>query len=116
MPIILFSLGGVRRKRGAMFWTFVLVIIGLIINRFNVSMLAMNLKQGYFYFPHWMEFAISIGLVADALLVVWLAHKLLPVVTHEEPGDTTKMRSFSFHSKFRNIRFIVLPNLSLEGV
>jgi hypothetical protein len=31
-----------------------------------------------------MEFAISIGLVADALLVIWLAHRFLPIVSHEE--------------------------------
>jgi hypothetical protein len=31
-----------------------------------------------------MEFAISAGLVADALLVIWLAHRFLPIAHHEE--------------------------------
>ena len=48
-------------------------------NRFNVSMLALAMRPGYTYFPHWMEVAISVALVADALLVIWLAYRLLPV-------------------------------------
>jgi Ni/Fe-hydrogenase subunit HybB-like protein len=55
-----------------------------MLNRFNVSMLALEIRPGYTYFPHWMEFAISIALVADALLVIWLAHRLLPIVRHEK--------------------------------
>jgi len=55
-----------------------------MLNRFNVSMLVLDMRPGTIYFPHWMEFAISVGLVADALLVIWLAHRLLPIVHHEE--------------------------------
>ena len=61
-----------------------LVIVGLVLNRFNVSMLALAIRPGYTYFPHWMEFAVSAGLVADALLVTWLANRLLLIVQHEE--------------------------------
>ncbi len=78
-PMWLFSLPAVRQSRRAVFWTALLVIAGLMLNRFNVSMLAMGMRPGYSYFPHWMEFAVSVGLVADGLLVVWLAHKLLPI-------------------------------------
>jgi len=84
LPIILFSFAGVRQNRNAVFWVSVLVIIGLVLNRFNVSMLALDMRPGTVYFPHWMEFAISVGLVADALLVIWLAHRFLPIVSHEE--------------------------------
>jgi Ni/Fe-hydrogenase subunit HybB-like protein len=84
LPIILFSLPDIRQSRRGIFWTSVLVILGLMFNRFNVSMLALSMRPGYLYFPHWMEFAISIGLVADALLVVWLAYRFLPIVQHEE--------------------------------
>ncbi|HJX12976.1 MAG TPA: Ni/Fe-hydrogenase cytochrome b subunit [Dehalococcoidales bacterium] len=80
LPIILFSMSGMRQSRNAVFWTSVLVVIGLVLNRFNVSMLALGIRPGYAYFPHWMEFAISVGLVADALLVIWLAHRFLPIV------------------------------------
>ncbi len=84
VPIILFSMSDVRQNRSAVFWTSVLIIIGLVINRFNVSMLALGMRPGYFYFPHWMEFAVSVGLVADALLVIWLAHRFLPIAHQEQ--------------------------------
>jgi len=88
LPIILFSMPSVRQSRSKIFWCAVLVIIGLIFNRFNASMLALGMRPGYSYFPHWMEVAISVGLVADALLVIWLAHRFLPMVSHEEaPGE-----------------------------
>ena len=56
----------------------------LIFNRFNVSMLALSMRPDFTYFPHWMEVAISAALVADALLVIWLAYRFLPIVEHEE--------------------------------
>jgi Ni/Fe-hydrogenase subunit HybB-like protein len=84
IPIVLFSIPDVRRNWNAVLWTSVMVILGLVLNRFNVSMLALDMRPGYTYFPHWMEFAISVGLVADALLVIWLAHRFLPIVRYEE--------------------------------
>lgn len=84
LPIILFSLPSIRQSSTRLFWCAGLVVAGLVLNRFNVSMLALDIRPGYTYFPHWMEFAISVGLVADALLVTWLANRLLPIAQHEE--------------------------------
>jgi Ni/Fe-hydrogenase subunit HybB-like protein len=83
-PIVLFSISDVRQNRNAVFWTSVLVIAGLMFNRFNVTLLALAVRPGYEYFPHWMEIAVSVGLVADALLVVWLAHRFLPMAGQEK--------------------------------
>ncbi|MFC1949945.1 NrfD/PsrC family molybdoenzyme membrane anchor subunit [Chloroflexota bacterium] len=79
LPIILLSLPGVRQSTRTLFWCAVLVIAGLVFNRFNVSMLALAIRPGYTYSPHWMEVAISVGLIADAMLVIWLAHRFLPM-------------------------------------
>ncbi len=84
LPIVLFSMPNIRQSRKGIFWSAVLVILGLVFNRFNVSMLALAMRPGFTYFPHWMEVAISVGLVADALLVIWLAYRLLPMTQHEE--------------------------------
>ncbi len=84
LPIILFSTPSVRQNSKGVFWSAVLVVLGLIFNRFNVSMLALAMRPGFSYFPHWMEIAISAGLVADAVLVIWLAHNLLPMAHQEE--------------------------------
>jgi Ni/Fe-hydrogenase subunit HybB-like protein len=84
LPIIFFSVPKVRQSRSGFFWCATLVVLGLILNRFNVSMLALAIRPGFTYFPHWMEVAISAALVADALLVIWLAYRLLPIAHHEE--------------------------------
>ena len=84
-PIILFSMKSIRKSDTKLFWCAVLVVLGLMINRFNVSMFAFAIRPGYTYFPSWMEFAISAGLVADTMLVIWLAYKLLPMM-QDEPG------------------------------
>ena len=34
-----------------------------------------------------MEIAISAGLVANALLVIWLAHRFLPITPREETAE-----------------------------
>ena len=84
LPIILLSMPSVRQSRGGVFWSAVLVVMGLIFNRFNVSMLALSMRPGFTYSPHWMEVAISAALVADAMLVIWLAYRFLPMTNHEE--------------------------------
>jgi len=83
-PIILLSRPAIRQSRRGVFWSSVLVIFGLVLNRFNVSMLALGMRPGFNYFPHWMEIAISVALVADALLVIWLSYRFLHIAEHEE--------------------------------
>jgi Ni/Fe-hydrogenase subunit HybB-like protein len=83
LPIILFSIPSVRQSRAKLFWSAALVIVGLMLNRFNVSMLALGMRPGYSYFPHWMEAAVSAGLIADAMLIYMAANKVLPVMHHK---------------------------------
>jgi len=89
LPIILLSMPSIRQSRSAIFWSAVLVVLGLVFNRFNVSMLALSMRPGFTYFPHWMEVAISAALVADAMLVIWLAYRFLPMTDHEEVAEVT---------------------------
>ena len=87
-PIVLFSMKSFRRSDTRLFWGAALVVAGLMLNRFNVSMLWLDMRPGFSYAPHWMELAISAGLVADSMLVMWLAYKLLPILQHDpvHPG------------------------------
>jgi Ni/Fe-hydrogenase subunit HybB-like protein len=84
LPIILFSIPKVRQNRAALFGTALLVIGGLIFNRFNVSLFWQAIRPGYTYFPHWMEFAVSAGVVAWAVIVFMLAIRLLPIAEHHD--------------------------------
>ncbi|MBN2238337.1 MAG: Ni/Fe-hydrogenase cytochrome b subunit [Dehalococcoidales bacterium] len=89
LPVILLSMPRIRGSRNGVFCGALLVVLGLIFNRFNVSMLALTMRPGFSYVPHWMEIAISGALVADAMLVIWLAYRLLPMVHHEKATETT---------------------------
>ncbi len=84
-PIVMLSRRRVRESAKGLFVGAVLVVAGLMFNRFNVSMLALAMRPGYSYVPHWMEIAVSVALVADAMLVIWLAYRLLPMHPGEEP-------------------------------
>jgi Ni/Fe-hydrogenase subunit HybB-like protein len=98
LPIILFSRVSVRESKAKLFGAALLVVGGLILNRFVVSWIALEPRVGTVYFPHWMEFAVSVGLVADAIIVFMLANRLLPVVHHEEEAEV-EPKSFGLHRK-----------------
>jgi Ni/Fe-hydrogenase subunit HybB-like protein len=82
-PLVLFALPGVRRSRTALLWSAVLVVLGLVLNRLNVSLIALSPRPGTLYFPHPMEFAISIAVVSAGILAYILANRYLPIVHHE---------------------------------
>ena len=90
LPIILLSIPKIRQDKVKLFLSALLVVIGLIINRFAVSWLALAGRPGYTYTPHWMEFAVSVGLVAWAIIILMIANRYLPMHYHEgkwEVGD-----------------------------
>ena len=85
LPMVLFALPRVRRNPAGLFWTSVLVVVGTIINRLNVSLIGPQLPAdlGHLsppaYSPHWMEFAVTIGLVSGGLILFMLAVRFLPI-------------------------------------
>jgi len=87
LPIILLSRPSVRQSARKTLFAALLVVGGLVFNRFNVSWLVLAGREGYDYFPHWMEFAVSAGLVAWATIIVVLANKLLRMHDHEEKKE-----------------------------
>lgn len=82
VPLILFALPAVRRSRRALFWSAVLVVLGLVLNRLNASWFAVAPRPGTNYVPHPMEFAISIAIVSAGILGYLLATRYFPVVQH----------------------------------
>jgi len=84
LPLILFSLPNVQKSRKGLFISALLVVLGLVLNRFNVSLIQLMIRPGYTYFPSFGEIAISTGLVAGGMFVIMLANKFLPIVKHEE--------------------------------
>jgi Ni/Fe-hydrogenase subunit HybB-like protein len=85
LPLILFMLPAVQKSRGWLFFSALLVVLGLILNRFNVTLMNLEMRPGYgTYFPTWMEIAVSVGLFSGGMIVIMLANKFLPVMKHDE--------------------------------
>lgn len=79
LPIVLFALPKVRQSPAGLLWGSALVVAGTIFNRINVSLVGPQPAPGAAYFPHWMEFAVTIGLVSAGLVAFMLAVRFLPV-------------------------------------
>jgi formate dehydrogenase iron-sulfur subunit len=57
----------------------IMVIIGLLINRMNVAVVGITSTYGATYYPHWMEVAITAGIVAAGLLAYVVICSNFPV-------------------------------------
>ena len=90
LPLILFSLPAIQKSRKGLFISALLVVLGLVFNRFNITLTQLMIRPGYTYFPSFGEFAVSIGLVSGGMFVIMLANKFLPVVEHHEEAHEDK--------------------------
>ncbi|MAS35588.1 MAG: Ni/Fe-hydrogenase cytochrome b subunit [Anaerolineaceae bacterium] len=79
IPIILFAFKQVRYSRAGALFASLLVIAGVVLNRFDVTWFAMRPVDGQTYSPHWMEVAILAGVVAAIILVYSLVARYFPV-------------------------------------
>jgi Ni/Fe-hydrogenase subunit HybB-like protein len=78
-PMVLFSLPAVRRSNGLLLVGALLVIGGVVMNRFDVSLVGLARPAGVGYFPSWMEFAVTIGIVAGGVTAFGLVARYLPL-------------------------------------
>jgi Ni/Fe-hydrogenase subunit HybB-like protein len=83
LPMLLLFSPGVRKSVDNILSCQILVILGVLMNRFTVNFLAQSNGAGS-YFPAWTEFALSIGLVALAVFLYRWAVIALPIMSHEE--------------------------------
>jgi len=97
-PIVLFSIKRIRQSANGLLFGAVILLLGMIMNRFNVSWFAvthpdpitfMPIFMGQVtYFPSLPEVAVSIGIFSAGILAFGLAVKYLPVFEEEEHHDT----------------------------
>lgn len=66
-----------------LFWSSLLVILGLLLNRMNVAVVGITSTYGATYSPHWMEVAITAGIVAAGVLAYIFVCRNFPVFTPE---------------------------------
>ena len=90
LPALLYAIG-VREKNLILIkWTSVLAILGIILNRFNVCLVAFNwqLPSNERYFPHWMEIGISVFIVMIGLILYRFIATRMPILyAHPDYDD-----------------------------
>jgi Ni/Fe-hydrogenase subunit HybB-like protein len=90
LPCLLYAFGYRERRPQLIRYTAVLAVLGVILNRINVAIIAFNWQLPYEqrYFPHWMEyvavvFLITLGVVIFKFVSEWFA------IVHDHPDYET---------------------------
>jgi Ni/Fe-hydrogenase subunit HybB-like protein len=84
LPMILLAMAAVRESRTGLLVSALLVIGGLMLNRFSVSLTALARPEGATYFPHWMEFVISLAIWSAGIAAYWLIMRYVILYEPEE--------------------------------
>ena len=84
LPMALLASPRVRRNGQALYGTSLLVILGFVTNRLNVSITGLERHAGTTYFPAWPEYLITVMLVGVGFGLFRLAVRVLPVYPPEE--------------------------------
>ncbi|MCB0210302.1 MAG: Ni/Fe-hydrogenase cytochrome b subunit [Anaerolineae bacterium] len=82
LPLILLSFASVRHDSARLFQSALLIVLGVVLNRFNVLFWG---QGGTFYAPNWVEFGVSAGLISLGILLYIFAAKNLPVFADHTP-------------------------------
>ncbi len=83
LPMLLLFRHHVRWNPWALYACSVLVVLGFITHRLNVSVTGMETASGVRYMPRWTEFAVTLSIVAMGFAVFRLAAKHLPIFEEE---------------------------------
>jgi Ni/Fe-hydrogenase subunit HybB-like protein len=90
-PLILLSQRKVRSTAGGLYVAAVLVVLGFITNRLNVSITGLESSAGMHYVPKWTEIAVTGAIIAAGFALFGMAAKYLPIFPAEEKHAAPKM-------------------------
>ncbi len=86
LPCYLYAVGVRDKNIKLIKWTSALTVLGIVLNRFNICLIAFNwyLPSDQKYFPHWMEIVISVFLVTVGVIIFRFIVTRMPVL-YEHP-------------------------------
>ncbi len=84
LPLILLSQRKIRTSANGLYISAVIVVLGFITNRMNVSITGFEGSTGVRYFPKWSELAVTGMIIAVGFAAFGLAVKYLPIFPREE--------------------------------
>jgi Ni/Fe-hydrogenase subunit HybB-like protein len=89
LPAILLMFSEVRNSIKGLYWTAGLSAFGVVLNRFNVSLTSYGGYRTFSYFPSFIEFIITLALVAGGILIFDWGTRYLPVYPSELTGEAS---------------------------
>jgi Ni/Fe-hydrogenase subunit HybB-like protein len=91
-PLLLLSQKNIRTSAHGLYLAAVLVVLGFITNRLNVSITGLESAAGMHYIPKGTEIAVTGAIIAAGFALFGLATKYLPIFPAEEhPVATNEM-------------------------
>ncbi len=90
IPALMLSSASLRRNTGALFFAALLVVLGVVFNRFNVTLSGMDMTtigSGYSYFPSIQEILITVGVIAAIMFFYNIAVKMFPVFERHSASE-----------------------------
>ncbi|MEO0263387.1 MAG: NrfD/PsrC family molybdoenzyme membrane anchor subunit [candidate division WOR-3 bacterium] len=82
IPMILFSVEKVRTSETGLFFIALIIVMGVILNRLNVSITGFESYTGYKYLPSWIEVMITLMLVGLEIAIFSKIAQYFPVFKH----------------------------------
>ena len=113
-PALLLALPKVRQHRTGLFLAALLVVLGVVMNRLNVSITGMERSSGEIYVPAFTEVAVTLSVVGVGFLVFALAVKYLPVFPeHEMKEARPPVAPDALHVAAQPIRSLPMPAIAV---
>lgn len=87
LPLIFLSIPKFRNRLNSIFAVNMLIITGIMVNRLNVGIFGLfdyTKKMGADYFPSWMEFVVTLAMIAFAVLGFKVSAKYLNLFPETE--------------------------------
>jgi c(7)-type cytochrome triheme protein len=82
-PIVLLTIPRIRTNELGLFVSSLMVVLGFIMNRLNVSITGIESASGTRYFPNWTELSVTAMIVAAGFVLFGLAVRYLVVFPQE---------------------------------
>lgn len=83
LPSFLFAYGARHGHITLVRWTAVITVVGIVLNRLNVSVIAFNWNVANRYVPSWMEVWVSLTIITIGVLVFrWIVNRMPILVEH----------------------------------
>jgi c(7)-type cytochrome triheme protein len=91
-PVIMLLSPRIRNNQVGLFLASVMVVLGFVMNRLNVSITGMDRASGVNYFPSWTELSVTASIIGLGFLLFGLAVKYLNVFPKDEMAEIARGR------------------------